>query len=215
VDEAVDLLHRFDPQPPSSKKPQPTKEASFRPSTGPWKPRWREQLWKKPGTHSGSRCGTGDGTADNTVQTSDTSETSRKECRRCGGRGHWEKQCPSPSSSVNWVSLGGCHEDIRSGNIAGKEVQDIIIDAGSGASIVASDMLPRNPDFRGYIYTWLAGFDAEPKRYCLPIIIDGRSHTAPMAVVQRETLRGNSALLGIPGLSVKQVLCPSPADDNQ
>ena len=168
VDEAVDLLHRFDPR---SKKPQPTKGAPFRPNTGPWKPRWREQSWKKPSTYSGSRHGTGDGTADTTqripVPTSDISEAKkeavkedcksslgsrqtrnyhyngRKEasCRRCGGRGHWDKQCPSPSS------LGGCPEDIRSGNIAGREVQDIIIDAGSGASIVASDMLPRNPGY--------------------------------------------------------------------
>lgn len=102
--------------------------------------------------------------------------------------------------------------------VAGREVHDIIIDAGSGASIVASDLLPRNPVFTGYI--WLAGFDAEPKRYrlvSLPVIMDGMSLTAPMAVVPRETLRGNSALLGrnIPGLAVKQVLCPTSVDANQ
>ena len=79
-------------------------------------------------------------------------------------------------------------------------------------------MLPRNPNFTGH--TWLAGFDAKPKKYrsvSVPIIMDGRSLTAPMAVVPRETLRGNSALLGrnIPGLSVQQVLCPTPIDDSQ
>jgi len=106
----------------------------------------------------------------------------------------------------------------QTATIAGREVQDIIIDADSRASIVASDMLPRNPEFTRY--TWLAGFGANPKRYrsvSVPVVMDGRRLTAPMAVVPRETLRGNSALLGrnIPGLSVKQVLCPTPIDDHQ
>ena len=82
VDEAVDLLHRFDPYPTNSKKAQPAKETSFKPGAGSWKPRWKEQNWGKPSSDSGCKPGTGERTADNTqvipAQDSDASKTTKE-----------------------------------------------------------------------------------------------------------------------------------------
>lgn len=114
------------------------------------------------------------------------------------------------------MSLGSCQEDIRSGSIDGRDVQDIIIDAGSAASIVAMDMLPRNPQYQGH--TWLAGFDSSPKKYQtvkIPLMLGSQEYTATIAVVPRETLGGNSALVGrnVPGLTLKQTICKSSEEE--
>lgn len=238
VDEAVDLLNRFDPQLDTKKSNYKGEQPSSRPYTGSWKPKWREQ-WKKPSTPASYKPEEmAQVPPPYAADSTDGGEEQRKEepqgksyhqsnsrhhnshqgkggrqdttCRRCGGKGHWERQCPSAPSSVNWVSLGGCQEDIRSGTIDGRDVKDIIIDAGSAASIVASDMLPRNPKFQGYM--WLAGFDSVPKRYqtvTIPLKLNNQAFTATMAVVPRDTLRGNSALVGrnVPGLTLKQTIC--------
>ena len=62
VDEAVDLLNRFDPQ-SDVKKSTLKGDHSLKPHSGPWKPKWRES-WKKPSTPTSSKPGVEEGKAD-------------------------------------------------------------------------------------------------------------------------------------------------------
>jgi len=124
-------------------------------------------------------------------------------CFVCGGRGHFAKQCPSAVSGVNFISAANLIEQLKTppmvmaGELNGQEVQDLVIDPGSSASIIAEDMLPEG--FKEDATFWLEGFDREAKRYPFTTVrlgLEGRQYPVLMAVVSRDTLKGKSALLG-------------------
>ena len=230
VDEAADLVTRFNANTSDQRNRQKAEEHGQKKGHQKTpKETWRKySSYSKPGVEEGkaeSTQGTPSQVADhknadpgkdnsnhkkghNHKQSGNNKNKPETICRRCGGRGHWEKDCPSAPSSVNWVRLDGMQEDTREGALNGVKVQDILIDAGSAASIIAEDMLPEDAVLEGA--TWLAGFDAEPKQYQttqVNLTIEGQELKMRMAVVPRDSLRGRSALLGrdIPGWKWTQV----------
>lgn len=142
--------------------------------------RAREQKWKGENT---------DRKGDKSHDSKDGKEQSDKVvCHMCEGQGHTARDCPK---QVNTVSeLGTPHPPrlpLRQGIVAGKGVEDILLDTGATFSIVASDVIGEHYTTTETVQ--IKGVGAEPKKYTttnVTVTVGKHNFTLRVAVADRK-----------------------------